>query len=132
MGGANVEQNVAVARAFLAQMEAAGVTPPLFSFHAPLPGALGWELTELSTEAGQRFALGVSDGPCWWHEHAHWVTDSVYPPTYHCTSYGLEELPQLDEFEPQLVRRALLRHLTSALGEDAELLDQGEERLGER
>jgi hypothetical protein len=125
----NAETNVAVARAFLAQMEDAGVEPPLFSFHAPSPGAFGWELTELSTEAGQRFALGLS---VWWHEHAHWITDSTYPPTYHCSSFELEELPQLDDFEPQLVRGALLRHLTGALGEDAKLLDQGEERLRER
>jgi hypothetical protein len=132
MGDADAQENVALARAFLAQMEDAGVDPPLFSFHAPSPGAFGWELTELSTEAGQRFALGRADEPLWWHEHAHWVTDSVYPPTYHCTSYALEELPQLADFEPQLVRGALLRHLTSALGEDAELLDQREERLRER
>jgi hypothetical protein len=124
----NAEQNVALARAFLAQMEAAAVEPPLFSFYAPSPGAFGWELTELSTEAGQRFALGLTG---WWHEHAHWMTDSTYPPTYHCSTFELEELPQLDDFEPQLVRGALLRHLTGALGQDAELLDQGEERLGE-
>jgi hypothetical protein len=125
----SAEANVALARAFLAQIEDAGEDPPLFSFHAPSPGAFGWELSELSTEAGQRFALGRE---VWWHEHTHWVTDSVYPPTYHCSSYALDELPQLDEFEPQLVRGALLRHLRSALGEDAELLDQGEEGLRER
>ena len=130
--GANADSNVSLARAFLARMEEAGVEPPLFSFNAPFPGAFGWELSEVSTEAGQRFALGLADGPMWWHEHEHWITDSVYPPTYQCTRYALDELPQLGDFEPQLVRGALLRHLRSALGEDAELVDQGEERLGER
>ena len=124
----NAERNLAVARAFLARMADAGAEPPLFSFHHPGSGAFGWELTELSTEAGQRFALGA-DG--WWHEHAHYVTDSVYPPTYHCTSYALDELPQLDEFEPQLVHGALLRHLAGVLGQDAELLDEREEGLRE-
>lgn len=124
----NADRNLAVARAFLARMADAGAEPPLFSFHHPGAGAFGWELTELSTEAGQRFALGPAE---WWHEHAHYVTDSVYPPTYHCSRYELDQLPQLDDFEPQLVRGALLRHLASALGQDAELLDQGEERLRE-
>jgi hypothetical protein len=124
----NLQRNLDVARAFLAQMADAGAKPPLFSFHAPGDGAFGWELSELSTEAGQRFALGPAE---WWHEHAHYVTDSVYPPTYHCTRYALDELPQLEHFEPQLVRGALLRHLTGVLGQDAELLDQGEEGLRE-
>jgi hypothetical protein len=125
----NAEQNVALARAFLAQMADAGVDPPLFSFHAPGGGAFGWELTELSIEAGRRFALGPTG---WWHEHPHWLTDNVYPPTYTCTRYELDELPEVADFEPQLVLGALLRHLASALGEDAQLLDQREERLGER
>ncbi len=108
------DENISVAREFVAAMSAAGIEPPFFSFNAPSPRAFGWELMELSLEAGQRFALGSDGEAHWWHEHRTWVTDAVYPPTYHCTRYALEELPQLDEFDPKLVRAALARHLAAA------------------
>ena len=77
------------------------MSSPRSSPFTRLPGCLRLGAERGQHQAGQRFALGLT---VWWHEHAHWITDSVYPPTYHCTSYELDELPQLDDFEPELVR----------------------------